>query len=378
MGDTVANTALVFMVLTLLLSARNTWLHLVYYSRPELQNHVIRIVFLVPIASVCGYLALIHPEYVLVYDSVFDFWEALVVYSFFMLILSYAGGEHVWLTYTQLHHPDGLVWPYPMHFLPVLTLDVQFMRNCKRACLQFVLVKPIMAIFNIITAIAGIYDNIIVDLVRNIVFNITYSLALYALFFLLVTMHSHPGIATKNPIAKFLTVKAMIFITFWQTYVFAVIPNSHTLAQLTVCIEMFLFALPINLIAFNWAEFRTPSLPPSIFQRTSKVIRNSFQVFSPTDVVLSTALNFAHRYDTHVLLEEPDDDLPAVSSAPPALARAEAISSITKTVLPHPPVITQESPTTNNSAEPETIGKEEKEDASQEQPAQQPAVETQV
>lgn len=48
----------------------------------------------------------------------------------------------------------------------------------------------------------------------TIVYNITYTVALYAL--LLFYMGAHDLLAPYNPLLKFILVKSVIFLTFWQ------------------------------------------------------------------------------------------------------------------------------------------------------------------
>ena len=48
----------------------------------------------------------------------------------------------------------------------------------------------------------------------TVVYNITYTVALYAL--LLFYMGAHDLLAPYNPLLKFVLVKSVIFMTFWQ------------------------------------------------------------------------------------------------------------------------------------------------------------------
>ena len=48
----------------------------------------------------------------------------------------------------------------------------------------------------------------------TIVYNITYTVALYAL--LLFYLGAHDLLAPYNPLLKFVLVKSVIFMTFWQ------------------------------------------------------------------------------------------------------------------------------------------------------------------
>ena len=50
----------------------------------------------------------------------------------------------------------------------------------------------------------------------TIIYNVTYSLALYAL--LLFYLGAHDMLLPYNPLLKFALVKLVIFLTFWQVW----------------------------------------------------------------------------------------------------------------------------------------------------------------
>ena len=67
--------------------------HLRYYSVPEQQLWIVRILFIVPIYGFCSWLSLIWPDYSVYFDSVRSCYEAFVIYNFLRLCLAYLGGE---------------------------------------------------------------------------------------------------------------------------------------------------------------------------------------------------------------------------------------------------------------------------------------------
>ena len=188
------------------------------------------------------------------------------------------------------------------------------MRNLKRACLQFVLIKPFMVILELLMMELEWEESVGWVTFYNVVYNVTYSVALYALALLYVTMHHHPGLVGKRPIAKFFSVKTVIFFTFYQGFLIALIPDYEelNLLEITIMVEMFVFSIPINFFGFNWKEFRTPSLPKGYLWILPTVLSNAAKAFSPWDLAQSASLNFQHRYEEHVLLEEPPDQSIAV------------------------------------------------------------------
>ena len=53
----------------------------------------------------------------------------------------------------------------------------------------------------------------------TVVYNITYSVALYAL--VLFYLGTHDLLAPYNPLLKFALVKSVVFLTFWQVSTFS-------------------------------------------------------------------------------------------------------------------------------------------------------------
>ena len=94
------------------------------------------------------------------------------------------------------------------------------------------------------------------------------------------------------------------------------------LEQLVVLIEMVIFSVPIHFVAFSWKEFRTPSLPSGVVNRTLRVLKHGAVALSPADLALMTTLNFGQRYETHVLLEEGDDSIQDAASSAQAVKPA--------------------------------------------------------
>ena len=339
-SDTASIVSICMVAVCSLITLQNVIMHLANYSRDDLQRHITRIVLVVPIYTIASWLEITHPSWSIVCHAIVDFWEALVIYSFFNLILEYVGGEHNWLVCVQHTHPEGLkhLPPFNWCFPKSMDLDPAWMRNCKLACFQFVFVKPLVGIIFLPFLFAGTYYNPPWPLIRDIIYNITYTVAMYALALLYVTTHDHPSLKPKRPLAKFTTVKLVIFFTYWQRYLLVFFNLSerdlaNVLAFLTM-IEMTLVAIPINWIAFPWKEFKTGIIDSSkVFQmietgnaspsdKLRSVMRNATKIFSTDDFVDNASHNFGSKYKTHVLLESSqeyvieDNPIGAADSSP--------------------------------------------------------------
>jgi len=323
-SDTAGFVSVGMVGLSVVITLQNVFMHLVNYTRDDLQRHIVRIILVVPIYAIASICELQLPSATMITGAFVDFWEALVIYSFFNLVLEYVGGEHNWLVCVQHTHPEGLkhTWPFNLCFKP-MDLDPKWLRNCKLACFQFVLIKPIFGLLMLPLLFTGYYHTAPWPVIRDIVYNITYTVAMYALALLYLTTHAHPSLKPKRPLAKFGTIKIVIFFTYWQRYLLVFFDLTtqqldDLLAYLTL-IEMTLVTIPLNWVAFPWKEFKTQIFDPNSDMnavemmeegeqeqtktKLKSVMGNAMKIFSPDDMVEHAEQNMRSKYKTHVLLE---------------------------------------------------------------------------
>jgi hypothetical protein len=246
-------------LLSTLIAMVNIYKHLKNYTRPEFQKSLVRIVFIVPVYAVFSWMSLAIPSKSLIFESVRDCWEAVVIYEFLKLILAYCGGESACLL-VIMKNPGSVahMWPFNYCFRP-LRLDARFMRICKRFTLQFVLIKPIMAIVNIVMLEVCLYTNKSYQMSQLIVYNISYSFALYGLVLFYLATHHHPGLKSRKPLLKFAAIKTIIFATYYQGLLVQLVPgfDRHYLEALNnfiFCWEMIVFSI-VHVWAFGWFEY---------------------------------------------------------------------------------------------------------------------------
>ncbi|KAF4317031.1 hypothetical protein BBO99_00008298 [Phytophthora kernoviae] len=285
-------------VVASLLSVYNIVQHLAHYSRPQLQRYIVRILVIVPVYAMGSLLSLTFVNQALYFDSIRDCYEAFVVYSFLALVLSFAGGESVCVLKMQgepdIRHP----WPLNRCLDPV-GRDGRLLRSCKRATLQFVFIKPIFAALSLLMLACGKYHTLAYQLILVVVYNISYSMALYGLWvFYLATKHI---LQPFNPVIKFFAVKSVVFLTFWQSSLLSFVPgitNEQSFAwkDFILCLEMVLFAV-IHLAAFNSNQFKKnlDRLPDS------EVLKNMKEVLSLSDIVADAYHNFMPSYRDYML-----------------------------------------------------------------------------
>ncbi|CAJ1347407.1 unnamed protein product [Effrenium voratum] len=237
----------------------NAYRHLLNFTRPDLQPHVLRIILVGPIYAFSASLCLSMSESACFFvRSVRDIWEAVVIYSFLTLIIEYMGGEHLCLhSISQNDEAVPHLFPFSLCLPPIATGSM--IRVPKMGALQFVAVKPIVAVISIVVYACGQLHNWYYQWTLFVIYNISYSVALYALYLIYWSSHEQEALQSKRPLLKFVSVKMIVFLTFWQALLLPLAPlpgSSSRWEDFILSIEMIIFGVLMN-IAFTWREFST-------------------------------------------------------------------------------------------------------------------------
>lgn len=204
------------------LAVRHIAQHLRHYSKPQYQLHIVRILAMVPIYSLTSWFALVSQdeEHILVLELVRDSYEAYVVYNFVVLLINYGGGDLHLCRYLEDHPRMPHPWPLN-HWLPPLKLGPAFLNSVRASVLQFVFVKPAGSALKLYTFLHSDYViRMVVIVVLAVVNNISVSCALYGL--VLFYHAAHDLLRPFRPFEKFLSVKAVVFFSFWQGVVLSI------------------------------------------------------------------------------------------------------------------------------------------------------------
>ncbi|XP_010329913.3 transmembrane protein 184A isoform X1 [Saimiri boliviensis] len=311
----------IFVWTALVLTCHQIYLHLRSYTVPQEQRYVIRLLLIVPIYAFDSWLSLLllgDHQYYVYFDSVRDCYEAFVIYSFLSLCFQYLGGESAIMAEIR-GKPIKSSCFYGTCCLRGMTYSIGFLRFCKQATLQFCLVKPVMAITTIILQAFGKYHDGDFNvrsgyLYVTLIYNASVSLALYALFLFYFT--TRELLRPFEPVLKFLTIKAVIFLSFWQGLLLAilercgVIPELETISgnrlgagtlaagyqNFIICMEM-LFASVALRYAFPCEVYAEKKdnlpAPPAPMQSISSGLR---ETVSPQDIVQDAIHNFSPAY----------------------------------------------------------------------------------
>ncbi|XP_013008183.1 transmembrane protein 184A [Cavia porcellus] len=313
----------VFVWAALVLTCHQIYLHLRSYTVPCEQRYIIRLLLIVPIYAFDSWLSLLllgGHQYYVYFDSVRDCYEAFVIYSFLSLCFQYLGGESTIMAEIR-GKPIKPSCFYGTCCLRGMSYSIGFLRFCKQATLQFCIVKPIMAVTTIILQAFGKYHDGDFNvhsgyLYVTLVYNTSVSLALYALF--LFYFATRDLLQPFEPVLKFLTIKAVIFLSFWQGLLLAILERCGAIPEVQVidgtrvgagtlaagyqnfliCIEM-LFASVALRYAFTcevYAEKKNSPGPPAPMQSISSGLK---ETISPQDIVQDAIHNFSPAYQQY-------------------------------------------------------------------------------
>ncbi|XP_052328481.1 transmembrane protein 184ba isoform X1 [Oncorhynchus keta] len=345
-----------FVWTALLFTCHQIYMHLQYYSSPNEQRHIVRILFIVPIYAFDSWLSLLfftNEEYYVYFDTVRDCYEAFVIYNFLSLCYEYLGGESVIMAEIR-GKPIQSSCIYGTCCLWGRSYSIGFLRFCKQATLQFCVVKPLMAMVTVILQAFGKYRDGDFNvnsgyLYVSIVYNISVSLSLYALF--LFYFSTRDLLSPYSPLLKFFMVKSVIFLSFWQGMLLAILEKCGAIPKINspevsvgegtvaagyqnfiVCIEMFFASLALR-HAFTYRIYmdkRLDSQGPVPMHGESgrcapmKSISSSLkETMNPGDMVQDAIHNFSPAYQQYTQ----QSTLEQGHSAPPVSRTISTIST---------------------------------------------------
>ncbi|KAL4616420.1 hypothetical protein ACB092_07G197800 [Castanea dentata] len=257
-------------LVTLALSIYLLFEHLSAYKNPEEQKFLIGVILMVPCYAVESYVSLVYPSLSVDCGILRDCYESFAMYCFGRYLVACLGGEERTIEFMEregrassktplLEHgyEKGTVkHPFPMnYFFKPWTLGKSFYQVIKIGIVQYMLIKTLSAILAVVLEAFGIYCDGEFKWgcgypYMAVVLNFSQSWALYCLVqFYTVT---RVELAHIQPLAKFVTFKSIVFLTWWQGVGIAILYSlglfKSTIAQglqlkssvqdFIICIEM--------------------------------------------------------------------------------------------------------------------------------------------
>ncbi|EGG14902.1 hypothetical protein DFA_10775 [Cavenderia fasciculata] len=259
--------AAIFVTIATALSIYLIYQHLKYYTQPEHQRYIVRIVFMIPLYGIYSLLCLGLYDYVVYFSLFRDCYESYALYMFFALCVRYCGGDKNLIIHFISSPPMKCIFPFScIHFKPN-----------EMGILQYVIVRPIVALVSAILEINGLYDESHFAVKRFYVYsfvlnNLSVTVALFIL--LLFYQATIEELSPYKPLLKFTSIKIVIFFCFWQSIIifflekmswlpsidgeYSISQVSYVLNNFLICFEMFCVSF-LHLYAFPYELYRVRS-----------------------------------------------------------------------------------------------------------------------
>ena len=257
--------------------------HMKHYTNPAYQKRIIMILLMPPIYIFFSTLTIWTNDDNGCILLIRNIYESLVIYSFFKLLGAYVGYDPEKQITDDINIEDKIcsilggkgVHPYqcPMNYClkPMNLVNVEEAHKiywyCRTGILQYIPVKISLAILMLIL-VEQESTGFLYDLCSFIEF-ISVSIALYWLVFFFHIFYE--DLSPYKPLMKFLIIKGILFVTFWQELVlsFLGVPLSHSnyippenrkdadiiLSCMLVDIEMVIMSI-LTTFAFSYMDFK--------------------------------------------------------------------------------------------------------------------------
>ncbi|KAG0019943.1 hypothetical protein BGZ82_011744 [Podila clonocystis] len=253
------------------------WRHLQYYTKPNQQRYIVRMLLMVPIYAISSWFSFVYVREAIYYETIRILYEAFVIASFLILMLQYLGDSLEDQKRVLRQHKKTERWFFPMCCLKYNPSRPHFLQFMKWGILQYV---PLVVVATILTIVLQYYGwycesswNPKFGHVWILVINTTaVTVATYFLIMFYFTIRE--DLKEYEPFYKFMAVKLVVFFSFWQMvlveglvyfgYIHETTYWSTTDISVGICavlidVEMVFFAL-MHVRAFSYKPY-VPLIP---------------------------------------------------------------------------------------------------------------------
>ncbi|KAK5816632.1 organic solute transporter Ostalpha-domain-containing protein, partial [Linnemannia elongata] len=294
-----------FALIATVLSFRLLYKHAKNYTKPAEQRQIMRILLMIPIYAIISALSYRFYKEAIYYETIRDCYEAFVIHSFFMLLLTYLGDDNE-TRRAKITGPERQKLMFPLNCFYYNPSSDMFLHYMKYGILQYVVVKPITTIAAVVLQYKDIYCTTSYSFAfgRVYITIINFASVTVAMYCLvLLYMNIKTEIADRKPFLKFLCVKLVIFFVFWQYCLLSLLGTLHVfketeywsvenielgISALLVCFEMVIFAI-LHMYSFSYVEY--------VVEGVSTPVRKSLRDgFNPVDLFREVGWAFQDIY----------------------------------------------------------------------------------
>ncbi|GKY95661.1 hypothetical protein MPSEU_000527100 [Mayamaea pseudoterrestris] len=286
-----------FSMLTCLLTMFHMSNHLRNYYEPLIQRKIVALLWMSPIYSLTSFLSLVFPAANSYLAIIREFYEAYAIFTFLSFLIAVLGrGDRQaavdTLALDASHLQEPTKWLRAWYHPPPETSDMAkanaVITECTILCMQYVFVRPITAIISFVatTIVETQFESssthgattshssnwqyftspsFYCDMIMNVSI-------IFAFNGLLKFHHAvDKQLAWCQPFQKFITVKAVVFLTFWQGLLINIVvqlqasddmvdldveQQASQIQNFLICLEMLLFSIA------HWCVFPVEEWEP--------------------------------------------------------------------------------------------------------------------
>lgn len=125
-------------------------------------GHIMRIVLMIPIYAVISFLSFRFYKKSIYFETIRDCYEAFVIYSFFILLLTYLGDDDE-MQRSKITGSDRRKLLSPLNCFYYNPLNENFLHYMKYGIIQYVAIKPLCTIAAVILEHHGLYCETVYD-----------------------------------------------------------------------------------------------------------------------------------------------------------------------------------------------------------------------
>ena len=312
-----------------LLTTISVCLQMKNYRKPLLQRYVVRILLMVPIYSISSWVSLVSLRAAFWLDPFRDVYEAFTIYAFFQLLINFVGGERALIIMMHGRPPVSHPWPLNRFLNKIDISDPHTFLAMKRGILQYIWVKPILAVATIVMKATGVYKEGYTSadsgyFWSGIIYNISITVSLYALAMFWVCMNA--DLKPFRPMPKFLCIKGIIFASYWQGFFLSILvylgafpddirgytPENlgAAIQDALICFEMPFFAIA-HWYAFSWHDYADDTISAARMP-VKFALRDAF---GPRDLIEDAKDTFAGKNYEYRYFDAEDDVIAHEDSA---------------------------------------------------------------
>lgn len=213
--------------------------HIYHNHHPETRKYIIRILLMVVVYCIESWFGLYVPSLSLYLDTIRDFYEAIVIYSFYQLLICALGGyenvQHAFFCIPMNTFPH--VFPFSLCCKPwpfaTTRVSNSFLKNTTIGVLQYCFVQALCVISTFIMQLFDVYNEGSFNYNAGypyIIFirSVSQTWAIYCLVLFYLALKKQPLdsegyqlFSQIRPIPKFLCIKGVVFFTYWQSVIIA-------------------------------------------------------------------------------------------------------------------------------------------------------------